>query len=111
MIHAKYYTYFSVNIKFRTMKNGLQKILAEISSTSETSHLRIRVITTYNGKSIHAGEMDDDPNIRKILPKQNEFNIVYRQVIAAAQNNMNLYEIYVSEKGISWSKVDSFTQL
>lgn len=93
------------------MKNGLQKILAELANEPETPHLRIRVITTYNGKYIHAGEMDEDPIIRKVLPGQDEFNGVYREVIAAAENNLNLYEIYVSEKGISWSKVDSFTQL
>ena len=85
------------------MKNGLQKILAEVANEPETPHLRIRVITTYNGKFINAGEMDEDPIIRKVLPGQDEFNGIYREVRAEAENNLNLYEIYVAEKGISWS--------
>ena len=56
------------------------------------------------------GEMDSDPNIRKALPSQDEFNEVYRKVKVEAESNLNLYEIYVSENGISWSKVDSFRQ-
>ena len=93
------------------MKNGLQKILAEIAGKPQAEFFRIKVITTYYGKIINNGEMDSDPNIRKILPSQDEFNEVYRKVRVEAESNLNLYEIYVSENGISWSKVDSFTQL
>ena len=93
------------------MKNGLQKILAEIAAQPQAEFSRIKVITTYCGKIINNGEMDSDPNIRKILPSQDEFNEVYRKVRVEAESNLNLYEIYVSENGISWSKVDSFTQL
>ena len=93
------------------MKNGLQKILAEIAGQPQAEFSGIKVITTYYGKIINNGEMDSDPNIRKILPSQDEFNEVYRKVRVEAESNLNLYEIYVSENGISWSKVDSFTQL
>jgi hypothetical protein len=93
------------------MKNGLQKILAEIAEQPQAEFFRIKVVTTYFGKIINNGEMDSDPNIRKVLPSQDEFNEVYRKVRVEAESNLNLYEIYVSENGISWSKVDSFTQL
>jgi hypothetical protein len=91
------------------MKNGLQKILAEIAGQPQSEFLRIKVITTYYGKIINNGEMDSDPNIRKVLPSQDEFNEVYRKVRVEAESNLNLYEINVSENGISWSKVDSST--
>jgi len=65
---------------FETMKNGLQKILAEIAGQPQAELFRIKVITTYYGKIINNGEMDSDPNIRKILPNQDEFNEVYRKV-------------------------------
>jgi hypothetical protein len=93
------------------MKSGLQKILAEIAGQPQAEFFRIKVITTYFGKIINNGEMDSDPNIRIALPSQDEFNEVYRKVRGEAESNLNLYEIYVSENGISWSKVDSFTQL
>ncbi len=93
------------------MKNGLQKILAEIAGQPQAEFSRIKVITTYNGKIINNGEMDSDPDIRKVLPSQDEFNEIYRKVRVEAESNLNLYEIYVSENGISWSKVDSSTQL
>ena len=93
------------------MKNGLQKILAEIAGQPQAEFLRIKVITTYYGKIINNGEMDSDPHFRIILPSQDEFNEVYRKVRVEAESNLNLYEIYVSENGISWSKVDSSTQL
>ena len=86
---------------YQKMKNGLQNILAEIGARPEPQFLRIKVIITCFGKIINAGEMEKDPAISKILPDQNEFNRVYREVIADAENNLNLYEIYVSEKGIS----------
>jgi hypothetical protein len=93
------------------MKNGLQKILAEIAGQPQAEFSRIKVITTYNGKIINNGEMYADPNIRKVLPGQDEFNEIYRKVRVEAESNLNLYEIYVSENGIRWSKVDSSTQL
>ena len=93
------------------MKNGLRKILAEIAGQPQAEFFRIKVITTYYGKIINNEEMDSDQNIKKILPSQDEFNEVYRKVRIEAKSNLNLYEIYVSENGISWSKVDSFTQL
>ena len=93
------------------MKNGLQKILAEIAEQPQAEFFRIKVVTTYFGKIINNGEMDSDPDIRKVLPSQDEFNQVYRKVRVEAESNLNLYKIYVSENRISFSKVDSFTQL
>jgi hypothetical protein len=94
------------------MKNGLQNILDEIAGQPQAEFHRIKVITTYCGKIINnIEEMDSDPNIRKVLPSQDEFNEVYRKVRVEAESNLNLYEIYASENGISWSKVESFTQL
>ena len=90
------------------MKNGLQKILAEIAEQPQAEFFRIKVIITCFGKIINNGEVDSDPNIRKVLPSQDEFNEVYRKVKVEAESNLNLYEIHVSENGISWSKVDSF---
>ena len=92
------------------MKSGLQKILAEVAGQPQPEFFRIKVIITYFGKIINNGEMDSDPIIRKALPSQDEFNEVYRKVKVEAESNLNLYEIYVSEIGISWSKVDSFRQ-